>query len=389
MDILDKINRMRIQVKRKFRYFIIIGILASTLASGYMLYNSHQLTETEEVEYTKFQFKHDANIDYTVHLLDNPFFEDETAESGLAYIVSLTDFIEVNFVHRYAASGNADFDAEYSINSYLTAYRTGRDPETREETRTKIWQTSEVILPLELHTENRNEFTRTKTFRVDYNKYLEFVQLVAEELGFSPSLVELRIDYIVNIEGKAQGEEISSELVPELRIAITDGLFDIGGNLSSGIEDSIMGNTTKPNESTFRSRRLYDIITKILFALLLLTIIVTRTLKLTTLQKTLNLIMKKHGDRIVFIKEESTLTSDKTTLEMTDFLDLVKIADEIAQPIFYEVINEKNHLFYVLENNLMYTLRIIEEDVEEDEEKIKEKNEAEEQSEGIKVEMKD
>ncbi|MBN4074509.1 MAG: hypothetical protein COA82_04330 [Alkaliphilus sp.] len=131
MGIISKINRMRIQVKRKLRYFIIIAIFASALASGYMLYNAHELAETEEIEYTKFQFKHDANIDYTVHLLDNPFFDDETAEPGLAYMVTLTDFIEVNFVHRYAASGNAGFSAEYSINSFLTAYQTIRDPDTR------------------------------------------------------------------------------------------------------------------------------------------------------------------------------------------------------------------------------------------------------------------
>ncbi|MCD5413849.1 MAG: DUF5305 domain-containing protein, partial [Clostridiales bacterium] len=268
MVILGKMNRMRIQVKRKFRYLIIFAIFASALASAYMLYNSHELAETEEVEYTKFQFKHDANIDYTVHLLENPFFDDETAESGLVYMVPLTDFIEVDFVHRYAASGNADFSVEYSINSFLTAYQITRDPDTRQEIRTKIWQTSEILLPLELHTENRNEFSRTRTFQIDYNKYLEFVKLVEEELGVSPSLVELRIDYTVNIEGSMQEEEITSELKPALTIAITDGLFDIGGNLSSGAEESIMGSTTIANESTFRSREIYKVLTWIIFAFL-------------------------------------------------------------------------------------------------------------------------
>ncbi|MBN4069593.1 hypothetical protein JYT99_01120 [bacterium AH-315-E09] len=165
-----------------------------------------------------------------------------------------------------------------------------------------------------MHTDNRNEFSRTRTFRIDYNKYLEFVKLVGEELGFSPSLVELRIDYTVNIEGRAQEEEISSELIPALTIAITDGLFDIGGNLSSGSEESIMGSTIIPNESTFRSREIYKILTWILFALLFVIIVVARTLKLTSLQKTLNQIMKKHGDRIVFIKEESEVDIEDETI---------------------------------------------------------------------------
>ncbi len=245
-------------------------------------------------------------------------------------------------------------------------------------------------MPLKVHEYNRNEFSRTRTFRIDYNKYLEFVKLVGEELGFSPSLVELRIDYNVSIEGRAQEEEISSELTSTLRIAITDGLFDIGGNLSSGAEESIMGSTTIPNESTFRSRRLYDVTTKVLFGILLLTIIVTRTLKLTTLQKTLNLIMKKHGDRIVFIKEESTLTSNKTTLEMLDFLDLVKVADEIAQPIFYETTSEQEHLFYVVESDILYMFKVVEETKEEiKEESELEIDEDEEVSEETEVKIED
>ena len=80
------------------------------------------------------------------------------------------------------------------------------------------------------------------------NSYALFANAVQEATKFSPSRLELKIDYFIQVQGKTDAGDFTDELHPTLIIPLQGRVFAVQGELSPEKEGAIEAETTRPAE---------------------------------------------------------------------------------------------------------------------------------------------
>ena len=236
----------------------------------------------------------------------------------------------------------------------LTAYIVERTFGSDEVKKTKVWQTSEVLVPVTAFSDDTGNSNLKHELPIDIVKYFDFATAVREELRFSPDLVELTMQYNVNVAATTPHGNIEDTMTAMMVIPVGGTVFEVDGLLADQREAAIMTTKTVVAEEVFKNRQMYAIATGVLFVVLLLSIFITATIPQTPFEKKLHGIMKKYGDRIVSGQGKVSAASSENMMVMNSFEDLVKVSDDLIQPIFYKTGQQEQYSFYVLAGSLVY-----------------------------------
>lgn len=155
--------------------------------------------------------------------------------------------------------------------------------------------------------------------------------------------------------------------MPTMEIPInTEKYFKIKSNLITE-KKGALETTTAIISPTYKNRLLlYSICSGISILLLLFIFFITDSRpKDTELQLKLKNIFKKHGDRLVRLTDEKSISMVQL-VQVKDFEDLVRIADDIGRPIFYTDKENTDEIstFYVFDEKYVYVLQLMETNME-------------------------
>ena len=162
----------------------------------------------------------------------------------------------------------------------------------------------------------------------------------------------MNVNLNVNINKKYAEEFISPDLVIPLDVA----MFEITGN---NIEDNpgAIEETIQVKLPANKSLILtYGIILAVLITSLIILIFFTERLSdKSLLERELDKIFKKHGDRLVALNSNINV---KNPMVVKSIEDLVRVSDEAGKPVLYRYSDDYNEInkFYVTDENETFVL---------------------------------
>ena len=113
-----------------------------------------------------FSYNISRNLNYSVNLVENEFFANQTLDMDRTYISSLVDKINMDF--SYSLSGNKKSNTKYMYQ--IIAVTDVKYANVNEDSNKTIWSKQEVIVePKELDA-NGSNFTINENFDVDFAK---------------------------------------------------------------------------------------------------------------------------------------------------------------------------------------------------------------------------
>jgi hypothetical protein len=269
----------------------------------------------------------------------------------------LTQYVETTFKYSFSGDNPADISGQYEIDAKLTGYILVEDKQSSEtvKRRVKAWEKIYPLIPATPFSRHDQKFGIKQVIPVDLRSYAAFADQVAKELKFSADIIELSITYHVLGSASTSQGKISEPVETILSIPVEGNSFIVNGKLADEKENSITipGTESVPGVKTARTG--WVVTTALLAILLLLIIFNTKAKAESPSERELRMIIKKHGDRIVAGVFSFTSVHDKNTTVLNSFYDLVKVADEVAQPILYENASDNLHSFYVINEPMIFS----------------------------------
>ncbi len=259
-----------------------------------------------------------------------------------------------------------EITGDYEVVAVLNAAVLVGERDARE--RITVWEVREVLVPATSFTASDQTIEIEHQIPVDLTKHADFAELVRTELRFSPEVIDLSIIYNINVKAVSAHGTVSETLTPVMIFPVGGNVFSVDGRLTDSKEGMMTTSRIVDLPEVLQMRQTAAITTGVLFFLFLLSIFLTTMIPQTLVEKKLLAIMKKYGERIVASQGLVPFTSRENIMSMNSFEDLLKVADEVGQPILYEVVEmdkQRKHSFYVITQILAYVFSMEEAIVDE------------------------
>ncbi|MEL7657373.1 MAG: DUF5305 family protein, partial [Bacillota bacterium] len=263
------------------------------------------------------------------------------------------NYIQTDFEINYTGSKAVPLDIEYQIAATVNGFR-GEDSD-----KANYWSKSFPLTNIKkIKEDNSNTWSKKERVNFQLAGYDAFAVRAAEITG-----MKVGNELIVAMTGKviahAGEEDLETPFDVHLEIPLMEDVFQIN---KAGIDPiknnvSVMVETPKPVDMT-RAIPYGTLFILSLIGLIIMTFFTREPNQDEMMMKRVNNIIKNYGSRIIAL-ENIPKVNYRQYYKVHSIKDLIKIADEIQKPIFYETDRDnivKNFEFQVIENDTMYSL---------------------------------
>lgn len=310
----------------------------------------------QEQQVPVFECQHGAAVDYQVLFKPNDFFPDlESAGPGVAYLVPLTESVQTTLNYKYTAQAAAQVSGKCEAEARVTGYMY-RDVQTEkglERQRVKVWEKAEQLLPPTTFSSQEKEVELAYPVTINLQDYIDFADEIKSELKYGAEEVELAVNYHVNVQAVTGDGTVQEEFKPSLIIPIKGAAFYVDGKLVDEKTSTVTKPEMEPITGVTLKFKGFGAAALVLAILLVLFIRKTEPLQVDPVDKELNRIVKKYGDRVLAGTGKLPVAADRL-LFVSSFMDLVKVSDDLSLPILYEETDKNTHSFCVLGDILTY-----------------------------------
>lgn len=310
--------------------------------------------ETKKVP--AYQYQQAAMLDYQVFFKSNPFFDQKSAGPGQGYLTPITDYLATDFNYQLDGNNPAKINGQYQVSAAVTGYLLTESHGQRKKL--MVWEKVTPLFAPTSFTSDNGKADISEKIPVRLQEFVAFANKVQDEYRAAVDTVELTVTYDVTIEietPEAQGNDyISSVLI----IPIKGNSFTVDGLLTNNKQGSIMTTEVVSTPGLKNARIAYSLTVILLILMLFGVLRKTSVLIEDPLEKELRLITKKYGDRIVTGSGAIPQVFANSKVLVSHFADLIKVADEVAQPILHENLEQNVHNFYVASDPLLYVFTL-------------------------------
>lgn len=297
--------------------------------------------------YNKFQ-----NVNYTVNLKPNDFYNTTTLGMDKTYVSELVDKINMDFTYSLQGTKKGKFKYNYQVVAYTQVkYAASGDSKGGI-----LLEDQEVLLePKEVEVEESG-YSINESVQVDYAKYNSRVSQFAS-LYRLPLDATLNVKLIVISESQVEGvpDIINEYSVLDLQMDLDESVVTVKKNFNNTDKKEI----ADTQESKKYVNKPMFIIGAILIvgAVLILLDSIRKSIKFT--QKSdyaiaLNRILKNYGDIVAEIVSPIEV-DNLNVIEVKNFDQLLDIEEEIRMPIlFYETIEGESGEFIIICDTMAY-----------------------------------
>ncbi|MDF2876999.1 MAG: hypothetical protein K0S30_95 [Clostridia bacterium] len=347
----------KVRINKYFRTALIGAAGVLGIAAAFLIVKEYQSEHTREEKKTIYEYSLNSDVSYKVHVKPNILYEEEELAEGQMYLTEFVDYITADFASHFTGSGSVDIEGDYRIEAEVRGYT------TKEEQKQIIWQKEFEIVPEEHFNKTSDKHSLKKEVKINFPEYNRFAQSVLEA-----SKVNLSVELVVRLIGSQTMAIPKGGLNDALQTAITiplnNGYFNItkeGATQKSDVVEEVTKIPTKVNKD-------WIIICSGLIGMSVLSVIgiliFTGVLNAEDLKKNkIKKILNEHGSRMVVV-DQMRISEGLEIYRVNTIEDLIKIADEIEKPVFYQ--QQDNLLdktkFYVKEQNNLYIFEIKEEE---------------------------
>jgi hypothetical protein len=340
------------KLKKNQRIALLASLAIITCSLLYLLIDAISPGLRDEKS-TLFQCENQAAIAYDVYLHPNLIFSEPILPPDKVIITEYVDYIAATCSYTYTGQDKANLTGYYEVAVLLEGY-TGEG-----ENLIPIWNKTFPIQP-RMHFEqmDASHYTINKDVRLNLAQYNNYAVRISEE---SKVNAEVKMSLLMNIaiQAETSNGKINEHLCPSMVIPLDSSYFIVSGNPI--VDKPGILEETKQIPIPVNSSKVFFLIAaiSILTIMLILVLVFTKGIEPGPRMKFLKKVFKKHGDRMVALKNIAIDTFE-LLFEVKSIDDLVRISDEIGKPILYQYEADSNNIssLYVIDGKEMYLLTI-------------------------------
>jgi len=291
-----------------------------------------------------------STMSYTVHLKENPVTDERELEQGQYYLKPFVDYLDVSCDFQLDTDHEATFVLNDKIDVVLVS-QVGTDEETKT-----IWEKVNAGAPLLETTNAGQSIASNRSIRLRFENYDALVNNLIEEY-------DLVTDYIIKVvyegtvtidyNGTTQEEKFSSYIT----IPFTNPIIEVGGVQDGSREISIDRDVQHSAAPDMSLLILYGAAILVCIGIIIIIRFKTKALAREDAysQKVAD-IFKEYGNRLAGLSE-ALFYQSSVMISIDKIEDMVKIADEIGQTVFYYKVDdeaERKIEFYVFDEGRIY-----------------------------------
>lgn len=291
-----------------------------------------------------------STMDYSVRLDDTPVYGGaKDAAPSKYYVMPFTDYMTLNCSYTYTGSSEADI----TTNSYITAFLVSYILDADEEV--ELWKKEYTLSELESMQVIDTAAAGDESIRISFEEYTNLINQIEEEYNFRTSYY-LMVVYTSEFNVVQGASTQSRVLQPYIKVHFEDLIYEVEKSPSVEADITIINTQTVVGEINWDLVIIGGIIFLILaIAAVLLPNKLVGKVPLSEEARAIKQITVKYGDRIVKIVDKPVLSDDTVKLQTIE--DVMKIADEIGQPIFSVAIDKETY-YYVNNNGVIYYIAL-------------------------------
>ncbi|WP_069999550.1 DUF5305 family protein [Cellulosilyticum sp. I15G10I2] len=346
----------KVRINKVFRIGMIAAAGLLSIGAVFLIIKEYQAEHVREERETIYEYSMKSKVNYKVHVKPNILYEEEQLGEEQMYLTEFVDYISADFTSDFTGSDNIDIDGKYAIAAEVRGYTTKNDEKQI------IWRKDFELVPEQRFKRSADKNSIKKEIQVNFPEYNQFAQSVLEA-----SKVNLSVELVVKLLGSQTLDipkgPLKDELQTSIIIPLNNGYFNITKEGETEKSDIVEEVTKIPVDI---NRRWIGICGGLVGAGILgiiLMILFTAPLNAEDLRKKkIKKILNEHGSRMVIV-DHIKITEDLEVYHVKTIDDLIKIADEIEKPVFYEQRDEIMEItkFYVKEQGILYIYEIEEE----------------------------
>lgn len=315
-------------------------------------------SETPKIDYSL-----DGKVDYTVHLKENKYYNEEYLKSGMQYIASLIKSVDIKF--KYEAHATDKINYKYKYNVTATTLVNSKNDKTKI-----LFEKKDIIRKDKPIETNDVSFQIDDVISIDYDKYNNYILDYKKDY-----LLNTSFELVVNIHAETIGtSEISQEGFNESKdfviiIPLSEQIIDISLD-SQKYETS--GTIKGIENKTIKVKTVYysSIVTTAISVVLVinaLAIAIISNKKKGKYNKVVEKYLKEY-DRAIVITDKSELIEEdyEQVIGISSMQEMLDLHDNLELPIlYYETSKNEESYFVIIKENILYKFTVSKKILEE------------------------
>ena len=343
-------GKKKLVLKKSIRIALIITFCTvALLAIGFLLAKIF-LPDYQLIDEVVAQAEGEARIEYEVHLTDNPIYKEKALDEDNYYLKPFTGYVDMNCTVDLKSDDPVQIETVNGVDVILIS-QLGSNDEAEV-----IWQKEYIYAKQETDYSDTGEISLARQVRLDFASFDALVTQLIDEY-------DLMTDYLIKVKFNVlatliyDGVEKETPMDVELVIPFTDSIFTIDGETTNKQTILIEEKINEELGVDFNSLILgFVVLLTSLVILLLFVLKTTHSGNEDMFEIEISKIFKEYGDRLAGLSETLDYQAS-VMISINKIQDMVKIADEIGQTVFYYQVEEENERkieFYVFDEGRIY-----------------------------------
>lgn len=319
----------KLRMNQYLRKGLVVGASILSMVGIILMIKEYRSEHVEEQSKTVYEYTIKDDVKYSVHVKPNLLYEEAILGEGEMYLTEFVDYITADFTSDFSGTQIVDIEGSYGVSAEIIGYT------IKQEEKQIVWRKLLELSPTEKFKKNVDRQAIRKQVRVNFPEYNDFAKAVLEASKVNLD-VELVVTFLGNKNFSIPHKPFSKELKTALVMPLNKGYFSI---TKEGVEEKAdkVQETIEvpiPIEKGWMMMCVWLVAIGIIGAVCLL--LFTDPFNEEDLyKKKIKTILNEHGSRMVAV-EEMKLKKDLELCGITSIEDLIKLADELELPVFYE-----------------------------------------------------
>jgi hypothetical protein len=292
-----------------------------------------------------------SSADYKVNLKKNDYYEVDKLPSGMNYIASLIDTIDVNFDYLFESSKVVDYDSTYYIEAITRVYG--------DREKSSILFEKKEILKEETKISKQDIVTNSfkESVTVDYDHFNKFVNDFKSDYALSTGS---DVTIILHVNSEGTNKEYEGKIKLDSKASIVIPLSEQTINIKINKND-INTHDVLLEKLGLKNVNILQLTILIVFTIIdiyLIYKVLSKLLKylgnITEYEKKRNKILKEYDSIIVNTGSDVDI-SKYQIVDVLGFNELVDVHDNLGNPIlYYEIIPNRICCFSIVKDRILY-----------------------------------
>lgn len=277
------------------------------------------------------KYNEKSDIDYKVYLKNNDFYETPYLDKGMAYVASLIDKIDINYIYNFDVSEQTDLEVKYKIIGKLVI---------KSQSNSNIFYEKEYDLTDEVveQIQGKKNFSLNKNILIDYSYYNNLANRFRSSYAVHTNSyleVYLKVD-------EANSDErftITNSSKTSLTIPLSEQEINISLDNKKLNEEKQVEAKAGVQDYRYLAISIALFVLAVVEAVRLYNKLLLTTTRVSAYDKYISKLLRGYDRIIVNVKTAPNLDA-YNVIKVESFDELVDVRDNTNEPIKYYVVTE-------------------------------------------------